>query len=332
MRIPGEKVFAVYERDGRVCSLAELIENLFRSQLETWELLATNHAALNQVETRTLVCGDEEDRYEVAVQWNPRRIQSTGAQIDRSAPRASACFLCLVNLPPEQKGVLYEERFLFLCNPMPIFDRHFTIADIRHVPQLLAGSIQAMLDLARDLGPMYAVFYNGAWCGASAPDHLHFQACPVTCLPDRRIVFSSLPDKKIGDTAIYMPSGMGRPIVFMKGREGGELAHVINLFLNFLKADAAPVDEPMVNVIVSRHDDGWLVAVYPRWRHRPLKYDAPAGERLMVSPGAVDMSGVIIMPIEEEFRRICADDIRTIYNDVVLDDANVRTLVRSLTD
>ena len=328
--IPEEKLFAVYAPNGCVGGLADPIENLFRAQLQSWELLATNHAALHQIETRLLTCEDGNARYDVTVQWNPKRIQSTGAKIDRSSPRTRACFLCLENLPFEQKGILYDRRFLILCNPMPIFDRHFTIADIRHVPQVLAGSIEPMLNLARDLGPEFAVFYNGAFCGASAPDHLHFQACPVSCLPDRRMTLPSVPDKKINGTEIYVPYGLGRSIVFLKGGGIEELTHVMGLFMDALKAGRGRVDEPMVNVIVSWREDGWLVAIYPRQRHRPLRYDSPAADRLMVSPGAVDMSGVIIMPIEEEFRRISAADIRTIYDEVAVPSEGVERVMGSL--
>ena len=118
----------------------------------------------------------EFDGFHIKVQFNPGRLISTAAKVDAASIKERKCFLCPENLPPAQRGIPYDGDFLVLCNPFPIFPEHFTISSLRHTPQLIRDSFAALLSLTRDLGSRYAVLYNGPKCGASAPDHLHFQA------------------------------------------------------------------------------------------------------------------------------------------------------------
>jgi len=115
------------------------------------------------------------DGWGVKIQFNPRRIVSSGAQLDPESLRRRPCFLCLENLPPEQQAVLYREDYLVLCNPLPVFPGHLTIAHRCHLPQSLSGKVPTLIRLAADFGSRMTVFYNGPRAGASAPDHFHFQ-------------------------------------------------------------------------------------------------------------------------------------------------------------
>ena len=153
-------------------SIADCAFQLLQQQRSTWELLRTGYEGLSRVQTRQFRFGG----YQVRVQFNPGRLTSSAARVDDRSIRERTCFLCLQNLPEQQRGIPYGDRFMILCNPFPIFPEHFTIPHRDHVPQRIEGRIGLLLGLARDLAPRYTVFYNGPRCGASAPDHLHFQA------------------------------------------------------------------------------------------------------------------------------------------------------------
>ena len=66
---------------------------------------------------------------------------------------------------------------------MPVFSPHFTVSHLDHRPQAIAEQIDAFLRLMADFGSGWTVLYNGPRCGASAPDHLHFQAVPSGQMP-----------------------------------------------------------------------------------------------------------------------------------------------------
>ncbi len=145
---------------------------LFSSQLKSWSLMRKNYAALNNIQTKSFWF----DGMKLKVQFNPERIISTSAKVDDSSIANRECFLCTVHLPEEQKGILIRDDFILLCNPYPIFPQHFTIASLDHKPQQISEFFSEFLELSKLLSPNYTLIYNGPACGASAPDHLHFQA------------------------------------------------------------------------------------------------------------------------------------------------------------
>jgi hypothetical protein len=161
---------------------------LIQHQREHWPSLRDGYEAFERIETRRL----KVEEAEVVVQHNPRRIRSTAAAVDPQAVASRPCFLCSQNLPPEEKGIGYGE-FVILCNPYPILERHLSIVHRRHGEQKIEGNIGSFLDLARELGPDYFALYNGPQCGASAPDHLHFQACSSRLLPISEHLFDAEP-------------------------------------------------------------------------------------------------------------------------------------------
>ena len=166
---------------GAVANPGELGEKarlLLQHQRENWPMLATGAGSLATVQVKTF----EFDGFEIKVQFNPGRIVSSSAKVDKTSISQRKCFLCIPNLPAEQKGVLFQD-YLVLCNPFPIFKEHFTIPHVEHIPQRISGSFASMLSIAEGMGMGYSLFYNGPRCGASAPDHLHFQAGEYGFMP-----------------------------------------------------------------------------------------------------------------------------------------------------
>ena len=161
------------------------IEKFINDQLSRWHVACDNFRALKDVRTRSLSVGG----LEIKAQFNPSRIVSTAADVTDAGLKARKCFLCRENRPAEQISLKFEGRkskkYDILVNPYPILHNHLVIASDRHTDQSIWKRYVDMLDLAVALGN-YTVFYNGPRCGASAPDHFHFQAArrgqmPLEC-------------------------------------------------------------------------------------------------------------------------------------------------------
>jgi hypothetical protein len=269
------------------------IDAFFEQQLAAWPLARNNFVALHDVLTRDISV----DGALYRVQFNPARIVSSRAKVDAASISARPCFLCEHNRPAEQEALPYGS-FSILVNPYPIFPRHLTIAATRHTPQRIADHLHTMLELAREL-PQYTLFYNGARCGASAPDHLHFQA-------GRRG---------------YMPIEThreGYPYArFITATTAGEAERLFADLYRSLPL-AAGDDEPMLNLLCWYADRQWTLCLFPRRKHRPDCYYAEGKARLLSSPAAVDLGGLLILPREGDYRKITADDIRQIIKEVTI--------------
>ena len=263
------------------------IEELFEQQLKSWPLLARGTDALKRAQARIV----NVNGYEVIVRHLPHRIVSTTAAVDRDSVAKRPCFLCAANLPPEEKGLEFNSELTIFCNPFPILDRHLTIVNREHRPQRIAGEMDNMIALAQAL-PGYMVIYNGPQCGASAPDHLHFQACLISGVP---IVQDVL---KARDGVI--PNYARRALVF---RDMNRLKEQVG--------DREP--EPMLNLTLFQSSDGLTAVLFPRKKHRPEFFYS--GE-FTVSPATIDLCGVFVTPRAEDFERILGDDIRRIYEEV----------------
>ena len=178
-RIIGIEELRTYLPNKSEPDFRSLVEGLAEQQLATWPMLRDAVAGLARVEYRKLSVRDSE----VLAQFNPQRIVSTAAKVDAATIKQRPCFLCAENLPPEERGIAFGADFVALYNPFPVLPRHLVITSRRHIPQTMEGNFGTLLDLALDLGGEFFVVYNGAACGASAPDHLHFQACERKSLP-----------------------------------------------------------------------------------------------------------------------------------------------------
>ena len=279
------------------------ISRFFNRQLEMWEDARHRFRDLKHVEVRQL--SDQ-----LKVQFNPARIVSTGAKIDKHTLGERPCFLCERNRPKEQMTKQIDDHFQLLVNPFPILPVHFTIPATKHQPQSIYrhyGEMHRLLSLHSEL----MVFYNGPKCGASAPDHLHFQAGTSGVLPlqtnwqrlSRNLtdVISLTDEEKISVLRDFLVPAF---VIISKSEDSDE-----ELFHRLYRSMPMRGDEsePMMNIIAWRKGDEFISVVIPREKHRPDAYFAEGEAQMMVSPGALDMAGLIITPREEDFSKINLD-------------------------
>lgn len=287
------------------------ISRFFNRQMEKWADARHRFRDLKHVETHQL--SDQ-----LKVQWNPARIVSTGAKIDKKTLGDRPCFLCDKNRPKEQISKQIDERFLLLVNPFPILPVHFTIPARKHQPQSIYknyGEMHRFLSLHSEL----MVFYNGPKCGASAPVHLHFQAGTSGILPlqanwqrlSRNLtdIISLNDDEKIALIHDFVVPAF---VIISKSEDSDEA-----LFHRLYKSMPVRGDEtePMMNIIAWRKGDEYISVVIPREKHRPEAYFAEGDAQMMVSPGALDMSGLIITPREEDFRKLTEESASAILQE-----------------
>ncbi|HUI09309.1 MAG TPA: DUF4922 domain-containing protein [Bacteroidota bacterium] len=298
--------------------LASRAHALLEQQEETWPMFRQSYAALDRVQTRTIDMGD----FPVRVQWNPARIVSSSANVDPAAIRARKCFLCVANLPDEQRGLLYGSSYIVLGNPFPIFREHLTIPHSTHTPQRIDEPFGTMLDLARAMQRRYLVTYNGPRSGASAPDHLHFQAGEKGFMP----LEGDLERLETGGAGLSIAGGVKLTAVEAQVRRffvlrGAEREPLVRAFLKLLAALGSVLgekEEPMVNVLASFENGVWTVIVFPRARHRPSAYFAEGDEKILLSPAAIDCGGVLTTPLEKDFEKLTAEKIREIFGEIFI--------------
>ena len=317
MRPDDRRIFASFDGAPGGDGLSGLCLGLLSRQKSSWPGLAAGYASLGAVREREIPCGG----YSVRLQFNPERIKSALSGLGGNAAAERPCFLCPGNLPPQQKGILYRGQYLILCNPVPILDRHLTISHAGHRPQAIEENLETFLRLAADLGPGWVVFYNGPRCGASAPDHLHFQAAPSGGMP----VEKEMPHKEHffpvagdRDAALFRAKGIGREVLLL---EGGALEGVQGFFervVDSMRTVLGEPGEPMVNLVASFGEGAWRLMVFPRRKHRPDAFFAEGDGKVVVSPGAIDMAGLIVTPVERDFIRLDARAVAGIYGEVSL--------------
>ena len=302
------------------------ISRFFNRQLEKWDDARHRFRDLKHVETKKL-------SEEVRLQFNPARIVSTGAKIDKKTLGERPCFLCDKNRPKEQMSQQIDELFHLLVNPFPILPVHFTIPARKHQPQAIYknyGEMHRFLSLHSEL----MVFYNGPKCGASAPDHLHFQAGTSGILPlqanwqrlSRNLtdIISLNDEEKIAVVRDFIVPAF---VIISKSEESDE-----TLFHRLYKSMPMRGDEtePMMNIIAWRKEDEYISVVIPREKHRPEAYFAEGDAQVMVSPGALDMSGLIITPREEDFHKLTEESATTILQECGISTEKMNSIVTKL--
>lgn len=306
-------------------SLSNLVPALWRQQVHDWPRLGESLAGLRKARTRAFRMGPST----VVAQYNPGREVSSAAKIDPASLAARPCFLCVDNLPKSQCAIVYRKDWLILCNPAPIFEPHFTISSMAHRPQSVCAAVPVMLDLARDLNGAFTIFYNGPSSGASAPDHLHLQAAPVALLPHEKELVKQLCCGRTAespgwiDWVHYEPVRLGvsrpghRSAIFLLGRSRNDLIETLQSVLQVL-GDVRPAHpEPMLNLFVGYADECWTIWLYPRAAHRPSVYGLGPHD-FLISPGAVDIAGLLIIPRAADFERLSEDLITQVYEEVLL--------------
>jgi len=303
-------------------NLPQRAHELLEEQKTDWDVLRDGYASLARVETRTF----DFDGFQVQLHFNAGRLASSAAKVDARSIAARPCFLCPQNRPKAQRALPLHDDLVLLCNPFPIFPEHFTIPTLAHRPQRIRPVFPLVLDLARELAPRYTVFYNGPQSGASAPDHLHLQAGNAGFTPvDRE--YASLPKATLVERGGFRALAADRYLrrfVSFEGRDRGAIAGAFELLHSTLETGP---DEPMLNVFATHVNDEWRVIVFPRDKHRPSAYFADGDARFLLSPGAVDMAGAVIMPVERDFQRITKDDLVRMYDEVTLNSARFARLV-----
>jgi hypothetical protein len=291
---------------------------LLDRQKGNWEQLAESYNSLKTVRSKYF----EFDGFGITVQFNPNRLMSSSAIVDEEAIRKRKCFLCINNLPKNQKGILYNEDYLILANPYPIFPEHFTIININHFPQRITDSFYALLALSKIMSKYYTVFYNGPKCGASAPDHLHFQAGSKYFMPldnDYPLLinkYGELLFEEPGLKILAVDDGL-RKFVALEGDAEDKLIFIFGLFLDAYGSLRKFEDEPMLNILSSyEEENGWRVIIFLREKHRPSHFYASDDNKILLSPAAVDLGGVCITPREVDFSKITKESLMEILTEV----------------
>lgn len=293
----------------------------FSHQLDTWDELRQRYEALKHVGLKQLGC--------LQLQYNPARIVSTGAQIDHETIARRPCFLCRGNRSVKQLTIDLEDGFELMVNPFPVLPVHFTIVRKAHVPQTI---LENYIEIHRLLGlfPELFVFYNGPMSGASAPDHMHFQAGAGHELPLMTVwklqkkYQQVLVKREDGSSLAMFQEAPFRVFVIKSRSEEADVTLFRQLY------SAMPVREgecePRMNIVAWRDGCDYVTVVSPRGKHRPSCYFASEDERMVISPGALDMAGLVISPREEDFNRMTADKLASILTEVSITEYDMENI------
>jgi len=294
------------------------LDKFYKQQLSVWKLAQNNHKALTKVQTRPL---DET----ISVQYNPSRIFSTGAKTDAASLAARPCFLCKANRPAEQFSLPGFGEFETLVNPYPIMPKHFTIAHKAHIPQIFKHHVEDFVTLVTQIDT-YVHIYNGAKCGASAPDHAHFQSFKSDSLPIFGIVREHLDKrnllaetKAMQPTRLYALTDTYIPMFVIDdwNPTGTTASHYIRQVMQCLPVHNGE-SEPRLNLIAWSSEKHHSFVIIPRSKHRPDCYYAQGEKQMLVSPGAIDMGGLIITPRKEDYQNIRIAQAHSMLQEVAL--------------
>lgn len=307
------------------------LKELFESQIENWPQAKNNYKELSNVISRDVII----DGVNFKVQFNPARIVSSAAKVDAKSIHERKCFLCEENRPSVQEGLEFNSdlgnKYVVLINPFPIFPKHLTIPGIAHRDQLIKGKIGDMLQLAGQLED-YVIFYNGPKCGASAPDHFHFQAGNKGFLP----IEEMLP--KMERTEIYRDETtsfckLEKPLRSAFHIQSKSKEEAIRYFEDLY--ELLPIKdneaEAMMNILCWKGEDGYSVVVIVREKHRPACYFAGGEENVLISPASVDLGGIFITPLRKDYERMNSQLMKDIIDEVLLSDEHLDQLMEKIT-
>ena len=288
---------------------------LFESQVTRWPLLGANWQLLDAAQLKTF----DFDGFTIKLQFNSRRITSSAARVDKVSIEKRPCFLCRENRPGEEKMLVCGKDYEILCNPYPIFRKHFTIAKKVHTPQVIDAEFPRLLDLSRGL-PELVVFYNAPSCGASAPDHMHFQAGSRGFMPIE-VEIGHLVERygkeltaSGGCRVTSVRDGLRNFLVLESDRKEC-LVQVFSIISGFMRDLSG--GEPMLNIL-AYYTKGWQIMVFPRAKHRPWQFFEEGERNILLSPAAVDMGGTMITPLEKDFSKMGREDIQDIFSQIIL--------------
>ena len=311
---------------------SQILQEFAEFQKRIWPLAKANYEGLKSVEEKVF----QFDGFQIKAQFNPERLRSSAAKVDKQSIAERACFLCDENRPAEQQSIAFGNDFLILINPYPIFKTHLTITSIRHTDQRFLPHIKSMLLLAKAMEG-FTLFYNGPQAGASAPDHMHFQSGErgfmlvddeFQCLKKqegRALILSQ-------NTKVWSFNNYLRKMISVESRSMEEAIDVLEDYYTRFEQVQSANPEPMMNVLCSWSEEEWTIHLFPRKKHRPAQYFAEGDGQLLISPGAVDMGGVFIIPRREDFDKITKEDVADIFGQVSLDEESFARLMEGLRD
>lgn len=299
-------------------SAAQILREFVEAEKLTWPLAAANFKGLEKVKERSF----HFNGFDIRAQFNPERMLSSVSNVDKKSIAARKCFLCNENRPAEQDAIEFGDQFLILVNPFPIFKYHFTVSSNKHVDQRFTPNVRYLLELAVAMEG-FTVFYNGPECGASAPDHLHFQAGESDFLPvnedfDRlkstaRILYSG------AETQVWAFDHFLRKMISIETNSMEEALRIIGVYYLHFQAMQAEKVEPMMNALCTFSEGKWIIHLFPRKAHRPTQFFAKGDEHILISPGSVDFGGVFILPRQEDFDKLTSENIVDILTQVCVD-------------
>jgi len=324
-----QKTYTTFDGGGSSKSLPGLCLELLSEQKKAWLNLREGYESLKDARERDLPCSG----FSVRLQHNPGRIKSSLANVGEKNANERRCFLCLDHLPEVQKGILYRSDYLILSNPMPVFSYHFTVSHLDHRRQAIAENINTLLQLMADFGSGWMVLYNGPKCGASAPDHLHFQAGPSGQMPiekeirgKKRLTLMT----QVDGVLLYRMRDLGREVIILEGDDPMAVEGAFKGLLNGLKKVLLLNEEPMVNIAGFHEQKKWRLVIFPRRKHRPDAFFRKGDARVVVSPGVIDMGGILITPVEKDFVRLDGASVESIYGEVSLEAKTVERAIDAM--
>ena len=308
------------------------MDALFLEQKKEWGLLNQKFGNLSSVQVKEFII----DGVDVKLQFNPDRIHSTSADIDKHLVMPKECFLCADNRPKEQRGIQYGKQFELLCNPYPILPDHYTVVKLKHTSQSLVLHLKEFLNISADLGEKFTLFYNGPRCGASAPGHMHFQAITRGVLPiendfenlRKDFITSRFSDEKL---SVNLSMNYLRYFITVESSSIKEIVLFFKTLNIILKKLTTPGHEPLMNVLANYDNEMWRLIIFPRARHRPSHYFASGDKQIVVSPAAVDLGGLMITPRKEDFEKITPGDVKEIFRQVTVTKEMFEYLLKKLT-
>jgi hypothetical protein len=302
-------------------NFSDAVKRLIEIQKETWPDLESGIKSLKFIKSKLI----NFEGFSFQVQYNAGRYISSAASVDERSIKERKCFLCLENLPKEQEGIVVK-NYILLANPFPILPEHITISNLKHRDQRIEGRFEDFLFFIKKLSKHFTVFYNGPLCGASAPDHLHFQAGRRNSMPiESEITIlkskygEEIASDKTGCEVTFIDDKLRKIILF----EGRKKLNVINRFYSFLKiySSKSNLIEPMMNILgLYEEESGWRILVMLRAKHRPKVFYNEGVDRILFSPAACDYGGLCITPLEKDYVKFNKELLKSIFMEVSLTD------------
>ncbi|MEN8187380.1 MAG: DUF4922 domain-containing protein [Bacteroidota bacterium] len=311
-------------------SYQDKAEKLYKDQLDAWSMFADNREGLNNAQLKTF----NFDGFDINIQFNPKRITSSAAKVDAKTIKERKCFLCGANRPEVQTEVMWGENYEILVNPFPIFKKHYTISNVAHIDQQIETEFVNFISLSKDL-PKTVMFYNAPKCGASAPDHLHFQAGNLDFLPIEKD-WESIKEKYgkniegYDGVEVTAVDDTLRRYIVLEGENKETLDEVFQKIHKFGE-ELENGEAPMLNILSYYVNGKHRVFVFIRGVHRPWQFFEEGEKNILLSPASVDMGGTMITPLEKDFEKITKEDITDIFKQITVSKENFDKLLEVLT-